>query len=63
MAWDLLFHLYDEYRAIDEIDLLETNQVTMMKPYDPETPLALLVEQLHPQCHHSCCGFRGYEAE
>jgi hypothetical protein len=44
-ALALMSHLYDNYGLIDDVDL-ETNQVTMMKPYDPETPLANLVDQL-----------------
>jgi hypothetical protein len=44
-AFALMEHLYDNYGLIDDVDL-EVNQVTMMKPYDPETPLALLVAQL-----------------
>eukprot|EP00978_Attheya_sp_CCMP212_P022997 scaffold69585_cov24-Attheya_sp.AAC.1 len=44
-AFDLMEHLYDNYGLIDDVNL-EVNQVTMMKPYDPETPRALLVAQL-----------------
>eukprot|EP00978_Attheya_sp_CCMP212_P022416 scaffold66914_cov33-Attheya_sp.AAC.3 len=44
-AFDLMEHLYDNYGLIDDVDL-EVNQVTMMKPYDPKTPLALLIAQL-----------------
>jgi hypothetical protein len=40
-------HLYKKYGIIDGVDL-KKNHVMMMTPYDPETPLALLVDKRGP---------------
>eukprot|EP00978_Attheya_sp_CCMP212_P008919 scaffold21039_cov30-Attheya_sp.AAC.2 len=44
-ALQMVMHLYSTYGDIDKVDI-EDNLVTMMKPYDPETPLATLTSQL-----------------
>eukprot|EP00978_Attheya_sp_CCMP212_P034432 scaffold144089_cov66-Attheya_sp.AAC.1 len=44
-ALQMVTHLYSTYVDIDEIDI-EDNLVAMMKPYDPEKPLATLTSQL-----------------
>eukprot|EP00978_Attheya_sp_CCMP212_P009054 scaffold21347_cov54-Attheya_sp.AAC.4 len=41
----MVTHLYTTYGNIDEVDI-EDNQVAIMKPYDPEKPLATLTSQL-----------------